>query len=221
MNCNFTFAHYAEMIRLGTSNGYEFLLASDLFEKPAPIPPFIVLGHDVDHLLDIANVRQLMEVEREAGVRSTWYFRLHANYNPLFYKNYEVIQLLLKSGHEVGIHFDTDFYGLFKPEHDELKVDRDVAIFKRVIGSKPKVANIHNKSGAADGGVFSEAIFKSFGIRCTDYTILRKLGLKYLSDSSHAWREGCLCSWIEKGEPKLYVTIHPSWRHRRSSCENY
>jgi len=205
---------------IATSNGYEFLLASDLFETVAQ-PPFIVLGHDVDRSIDINNIRHMMEIEREAGMRSTWYFRLHAEYNLLFFKTYELIQLLLKGGNEVGIHFDTDFYTLFQSENEEDRIAQEVRIFKWVIGEKPKVANVHNKDGSANGGAIFEDPLKRFGLYFADHTVLRKMGITYISDSDNAWRERCLCTLIERGEPRIYATIHPSWWQRRSSCENY
>jgi hypothetical protein len=54
-----------------------------------------------------------------------------------------------------------------------------------------------------------------------DHTDLEKLGLKYISDSSHHWREETFCEAVEKKIPRLYVLIHPEWWYVTSSVENY
>ena len=44
--------------------------------------------------------------------------------------------------------------------------------------------------------------------------------LKYISDSSAHWREGCMCQHIGKVD-RLYILTHGFWWYRNSPLENY
>jgi hypothetical protein len=66
MSCEFSLAHYRELLEAAKAGGYRW--AS--FER-APKPGDLLLRHDVD--LSLAAALTLAEVEAEAGAWSTWF----------------------------------------------------------------------------------------------------------------------------------------------------
>jgi hypothetical protein len=66
MTCNFSLAHYTELLEAAKTGGYEFAG----FDSP-PTPGKLLLRHDVDLSLEAAV--KMAEVEAAAGAWSTWF----------------------------------------------------------------------------------------------------------------------------------------------------
>jgi hypothetical protein len=45
--------------------------------------------------------------------------------------------------------------------------------------------------------------------------------MKYISDSSCRWREGCMHEFFERGVPRLCILTHGFWWYPSSPLENY
>ena len=70
---------------------------------------FIILRHDVD--LDIYPVYKLGQIEKELGIKSTFFIMTTCqNYNPLAPNNRKLINKIKNDGHEIGLHFDPTIY---------------------------------------------------------------------------------------------------------------
>jgi hypothetical protein len=66
VSCDFSLAHYRELLEAATAGGYRFAG----FDRP-PEAGDLLLRHDVDLSLDAA--LRMVEVEAEAGAWSTWF----------------------------------------------------------------------------------------------------------------------------------------------------
>jgi hypothetical protein len=178
------------------NKGYSFITFDDLFSGKAK-EPFIILRHDVDQ--HIEPVEQMHTIEEYYGAISTYFLRVHGRYNLGFKPNLEIVSALPN----IGLHADSWFKN----------TDGDAGVLGGVLKRKIKYYATHDLT--------REASPAAKAVRCVDYDKLKEFNLKYISDSSHSWREGCMCKWVEKGEPRLYVLVHPMWWFVETSQENY
>jgi hypothetical protein len=93
-------AEYRELLRIALEQGYAVLSLEEWLQNPAMAQdrPRMLLRHDVDQ--HPASALRMAGIERELGVRSTWYFRWRT-------ANPHVIEALAAEGHAVGLHYET------------------------------------------------------------------------------------------------------------------
>ena len=98
MSCDFSLAHYRELLRAASSGGYRWAG----YDR-APEAGDLILRHDVD--LSLAAALTLAEIEAEEGVWSTWFLMTRSRFYNLASKDGEhAIARLGELGHRVGHH---------------------------------------------------------------------------------------------------------------------
>ena len=98
MSCDFSLAHYRELLRAAAAGGYRFAG----FDRP-PEPGVVILRHDVDLSLDGALA--VAEVEANEGAWSTWFLMTRSIfYNLASDEGERAIARLRELGHRVAHH---------------------------------------------------------------------------------------------------------------------
>lgn len=102
MCCSFTYSHYQEILALAKKMEYTVMGCHAFIQNNRP-QNAIVMRHDVDahpkRAYDIA------KIEAEAGVASTYFFRVFSNdYNLFGYDTVTIVREIEKLGHEIGYH---------------------------------------------------------------------------------------------------------------------
>ena len=112
MACDFSLAHYRELLDAVKTGGYRFAGFDD-----EPHPGDLILRHDVD--LSLAAAVALAEVEAEAGAWSTWFLMTRSVFYNLASKEGEAAIARLRAlGHRVAHHAvwpDVDLDDRFDP----------------------------------------------------------------------------------------------------------
>ena len=177
------------------------------------------MRHDVDTQLD--NSLTMAELENSLNISSTYFFRFHSHsYNPLCIKDARKIREISGLGHEVGLHYEPDFYSMI---HGNFFVGlkNELNFLQQICGKKIVSIAPHEPCRT--------------GIKCLDSDIKCELGVendaydskffdnfKYISDSSCRWREGSMLEhFTSMAHRKLYVLTHPYWWYDISPIENY
>lgn len=215
MECNFTIRHYKETIALAKQKGYIFSTMRD-YDKNINNYKVIFMRHDVD--MSVQNALKFAEIENEMGVKATYFIRIHCDYNIFSFKNYKLIKLLLKSGHEIGLHHEVDFSRIYEEDEKEF-FNRAMKVLETVTGAK--IAGITPHEPSRIKTLVNEGNLKEFGLEYEGYSSKFTKEAKYISDSSCRWREGCMCEFIKKDTPKLCITVHPFWWYEKTPLENY
>jgi hypothetical protein len=98
MSCDFSLAHYRELLDAARAGGYEWAG----FDR-APEPGHVILRHDVD--LSLAGALAVAEVEAEAEAWSTWFLMTRSVfYNLASSEGERAIERLRALGHRVAHH---------------------------------------------------------------------------------------------------------------------
>jgi hypothetical protein len=96
MSCDFSLAHYRELLQAAKAGGYRFAG----FDR-APEPGDLILRHDVD--LSLASALAVAEVEADEGAWSTWFLMTRSVFYNLASKEGEqAIARLRELGHRVA-----------------------------------------------------------------------------------------------------------------------
>jgi len=149
----------------------------------------------------------MAKLEKEHGLRATYFILLHSSYyNALSKSNTKIIKEISDLGHEIVLHYDTDFLYADKKKII-LQIQRESQILSDLIGKQITSVAQHNTSISKDLDFKSNLKNEGF-IDSRDPEILKQT--KYISDSGRYWREGCMCKHINKHE-KLQILTHPIW----------
>ena len=102
---DFTEAHYRHCLQLARQN-YRFVRFPDYRAEGR----VCLWRHDID--TSPHRGLRLAQIEAEEGVVSTFFVLLHSDrYHPLEKDVYDRLKAILALGHDLGLHFDPQFYG--------------------------------------------------------------------------------------------------------------
>ena len=195
-----------------TENYHRFLLIAKRnynFVTYGDIPwgqKFILWRHDCDYSLERSYA--LARIEADAGVRSTYFLNPHSEFYNIFEKTqYRQVMEILDMGHDIGLHFDADFYDIADETILDDKIESEISVLKGLYGVKPEAFSFHNP-GAAQ--LACEADRYGGAINC--YSSRFKNEVFYCSDSNGYWRFSNLQDVLEGATaPCLQVLTHPGW----------
>ncbi len=218
MACNFTYAHYREILIEARRLGYACVSFRDLLDgRAVDAARVLLLRHDIDFTVD--NALRLAQIEQAVGATATYFVRLHAHhYNPFTLPTFRQLRTIQQLGGELGLHYEPHFAREVGCDDDEglrrarLILETGLAI--EVQGVCPHEVVRTNSMVLPDTAV------RAAGFRYQAYDAQFFGGFKYLSDSSARWREGCVCQWLGRTD-RLYILTHGFWWYEETPLENY
>lgn len=176
---------------------------------------FILMRHDEDLSLEAA--RRLADVEAALGIRSSFFFRLHAcQYNLLSLPSLTIVMGMREQGHEIGLHGETHALPLVD-DHDEYLLQQERKLLSHLVGKEVTGLSVHEPFRMKNNR--EDDWFRAFGFEYEAYSS-QFASLKYISDSSAHWREGCMCQHIGRTN-QLYILTHGFWWYHKTPLENY
>lgn len=212
--CSFRLSHYEYCLRTAKAKGYSFSLMKNSLNSIKE--NVIFLRHDVDS--DPGLALNFSDIENKLGIKATYFFRVHSNDNLFSLSNYRVIKRIMKAGHEIGLHAETDLASLVG-EHELSMLSRGKTVLEAILGRKISGISMHEPTRSVRP--LKKSDFERLGFKYDAYDARLLERLKYISDSSCRWREGCMCNFINAGVPRLYILTHPVWWFKQSPIENY
>ncbi|MBL8439892.1 MAG: hypothetical protein JNK96_01595, partial [Betaproteobacteria bacterium] len=122
---------YVAALELALAN-YRFLRYPEIdFDNP-----FVLWRHDCDHSLNRA--LRTAQIERERGVRATYFINPHSNYyNLLEQGQAEILSRIIGMGHDIGLHFDALFHDITSEVQLDNLVAKEAAWLEDWFGTKP------------------------------------------------------------------------------------
>ena len=174
MSCGFSLDHYRELLAAAQRGGYRFAQFDG-----EPEPGALYLRHDVD--LDLEAALRMSALERELGIRSTYFLMTASVFNNLAStQGKEALVRLREDGHAVGLHSDWP----------DLRMDDRF---------DPLVA-WHNP----DPDYMREPIVGALNVMSDPWAD------NYRSDSNQHWRHGCPHGELERRDFEwLQLLVHP------------
>lgn len=198
---DFTRDNYRRLLRLAAAR-YLFRRMTD-FRRDEP---FVIWRHDLDS--SVHSALKLARIEAEEGVRATYLVHVHSDfYNPFETEVSNCIRSIAALGHEMGIHFDTHYYGIEKEEQIEEPLVRERRFCEEMFGCKFPVFSFHVSTP------FTQACRRmTYGTLINANAEYFQTEVGYCSDSNGFWRFRRLEDVLRNGQDtRLQVLTHPEW----------
>lgn len=176
---DFTLANYERLVALAVEKGYNFISYTDEFIENRRD---MLWRHDVEFEPDVA--LKMAEIEHKYSVKATYFFQIHSPFYNIFDKHYtDVFHEIYALGHDVGLHFDSHFYGINDEAQLNKYIELDRTYFEAVMGVKIKTYSFHNTTP------FTQSCLKPmYGGLINVYSSHFKEKYSYCGDSLGYWR---------------------------------
>lgn len=204
---DFTERNYKRLLKIAKKR-FDFEFFGTKSKKP-----HILLRHDID--VSVHRAVALAEIEADLGIRATYFLRLHGEYYNIFEKQiHKRIERIVSRGHELGLHFDTDFFDNI-PNKTSLArhLETDSKIIEKAFLKRVNVFSFHNPE------VWNVLRFTDDRIAgmINVYGNKTKANYRYCSDSNGYWRFERLENLLRNPEVvRLHVLIHPEWWQKKA-----
>lgn len=197
---DFTVRHYIELLRLAKER-YSFAKYSERDQQG-----IILWRHDCDYSLNRA-VR-LAQIEHEENVATTYFLNPHCEFYNLLEKGQaRLVEDILGYGHQIGLHFDAEFYEVESEEQLEEFVTREASWIKEWFGIQPTVFSFHNPTD-----FLLSCDHDHYGGLINCYSKSLRSDFSYCSDSNGFWRYTRLIDMLRDTKvSRLQVLTHPGW----------
>jgi len=196
---DFTLDNYRRLLRLAMLN-YRFRRFTDYH----PTERFVLWRHDVD--MSVHRAIKMARIEAEEGVAATYFLHLHSQFYNLFELDVKrLVEELLSLGHALGLHFDTDYYGVGGSKQLEELLARERRVLEEFFESEIRVFSFHNTSAATDRFRNQE-----YAGLINTYADFFRTEVPYCSDSNGYWRHRRLEDVLRAAsDSRLHVLTHP------------
>ncbi len=197
----FTYDAYRGLIQSLKQHNYSIASYRDWNNKGQ----CVILRHDIDN--DIEKALTLAEIEREEGVKSTFFVLITSDfYNVFSAKNEELLQRISEYGHDIGLHFDEVRYpDIKKPEDARSYIIKEADLLSLVVKKTVDLVSMHRPSKMIlDADLVIPNMINSYG-----QVYFKEF--KYLSDSRRRWREPVDEIVTSQQYPRLHILTHAFW----------
>lgn len=161
--------------------------------------------HDVD--FSPQSARALATIEREEGVRATYYFNLRSDFYNLFEPAVvSIVRDIHAMGHEVGIHLDAAEVDMSSADRLADALRREKIVIESLVGAEPTSFSFHNPSEKTT--VFKDIAYAGL---INAYGAELMAHYTYCSDSNGYWRFTPLGEFLRENHARIYVLTHPDW----------
>lgn len=176
---DFTLANYRNLIRLAKDKGFAFILHKDEFVDNRKD---IIWRHDVEFEPDIA--LEMAKIEKEEGIKASYFFQLHSPYYNLFDNHYtRVFHEIKELGHQVGLHFDCRYWNIVNENQLDKYIELDKNYMEKALKVEIDTFSFHNTTP------FTQSCLKlRYGGLINVYSDYFNKKYQYCGDSLGYWR---------------------------------
>ncbi len=192
---DFTLKCYTTLLEAFLDNNYTVSNLKDYFSKDKSFSkPLLILRHDVDRLPQ--NALKTAVIEKEFGIKSTYYFRLVKGVY-----NQKVIEQIAGAGHEIGYHYEDIDLAARKIVKNKGKIDSRLELIEEA--TKSFISNLNKiresypvKTICMHGSPLSKydnrllwehISYKDYGITGEPYYDIDYSKVLYLTDTGRSW----------------------------------
>ncbi len=202
-NRQFTEAAFRDLLRSLKTGGYRFARYGD---KTAD--RHVIWRHDVDFSMHRAAA--LAEIEAQEGAIATYFVNSRAAFYSLLEPEVAaLVQRIRKLGHEIGLHFDADAYGVRSWTTETLlpALERERRLTELALDAPLRTVSWHNP----DQSNLLDFDAEQIGGLTNAYARRLRQDYTYCSDSNGYWRFKPMPDVIAEGQPRLHLLTHPEW----------
>lgn len=197
----FTEDGFRRLVGLVKQGGYRFARYGESSDDR-----HVIWRHDVDFSMHRA--ARLAEIEAEEGAAATYFLNARCTfYNLLEPEIAALAKRIASLGHEVGLHFDAEVFGVeqWTGEMLERAVARERRLFEAILDAPVGTISWHNP----DLSNLLDFQDETVGGLVNAYSASLRRDYAYGSDSNGYWRFKPMGELIGEGHRRLHLLTHP------------
>jgi len=195
---DFTISHYTDLLK-DVKKKYVIRTFGN-FRKNEK---FLIIRHDID--ASAAAAIPMAKAEKKLGLKAVYFILLHSPwYNLLDAKETSAVKELIRLGHDIQLHFDTDYFGI-KTEKELircLKLEKDY--LEGVFNVTVNAFAFHNPT--SEVLKFNKS---KYGGLTNAYSRYFQREVAYASDSNGHWRHNRLEDVLKVNRGPIQILTHP------------
>lgn len=212
--CGFSLIHYRDILRRLRNRGLAFVPFETFLRQDGGEGPYVLLRHDVDVRLQPA--LEMLEIEVESGVRSTWFMRTRAQGYSLDEPEFRRLRSqVLAAGSEIALHEEASQVAT-GPDEFVARITQDRRRLEDALGSA--VLGVSTHMPKRSRMPVTEALAKRAGFAYEASSArFNPPGIAHFSDANRAWKcpgeerpKSNLCP-CRTNAVRMYLAIHPIW----------
>lgn len=179
---DFTLKSYQSLVLAFQEADYRFLTFEEMMTVSAQVKT-VVMRHDVDELA--WNALKMAKLENKLGVRATYFFRIVKQSNVP-----EVIEQIVKLGHEVGYHYED--FALAKGDEEKAieTFKKNLDYFRKFYPVRSVCMHGSSTSKYDNRMLWKNISLSEFGLVGEPYLSVDFDKVFYLTDTGYAWDGG-------------------------------
>lgn len=176
---DFTLAKYKELLSALKDAGYKAQTFAEFLSRPS-MGKTAILRHDVDK--KPLNSLRIAEIESEAGVKATYYFRTGS-----CSWNEEIVKEIARLGHEIGYHYENMDRCCGDAEKAYADFCKDLQMMRSVAEVSTACMHGSPRSRHDNRSLWKTHSYKDLGIIGEPYLDTDFSKVLYLSDTGRRW----------------------------------
>lgn len=225
MSCGFTWDHYKDIFKTALENDYKFVTCVDYVLNHEKYENEKIFINRVDVDLSCKKAKIAAEIFKELNINASFFIRLHADYNPFSFENYECLRFIRNNNNEIGLHSEImDCEGIWN-ELSEVCLIRDLKVLSNMLNVGINGVASHRGYTKFNNLDFWKESFRNSSVEY--YALLYEaydsilFNNFFMSDSQITkWKcynngrliegnEDCACKNIKRGHRVIYCLTHP------------
>lgn len=212
---DFKLSSYKNTLNEALKLGYEFVNFKNAISTKTKLK--ILIRHDIDFSIDQA--LKIAEIESSLNIFTTYFIRMHSKfYNALSEDSKKKINYIENLGHQIGLHFEEDFY-------EKTDIYLAMKFEKNLLDSflNRKISSIApHEPSRTKRFTYDETKLNKIKITHQAYDENLLKNFTYISDSSASFRDGTIEEHVFiRKTPYLYILTHPIWWYEKTPIETY
>ncbi len=176
---DFTVKKYRELVLALKDAGYEFVTYAE-YAEGRRAERLVVMRHDVDR--DMRRAVVIAQVEREMGVRASYYVRER------FIEEKEAIGLLSDMGHEVGYHYEELVTEKGDVDKAYARLVRNIDRLRQLVDVRTITMHGSPMSEIDSKGMWQAYDYKNLGLIGEPQFDVDWAEMAYLTDTGRSWK---------------------------------
>lgn len=233
---SFSIASFQNQLSKAKSLGYSIITCRDWVEGKQTVEDqrILVLRVDIDE--NPLRLPTLLGVLGDLDIKCSIFLRLHGNYNPFSFENYNIFKSAVEAGHEIGYHSEVVDQSAIWGEDESECLKRDLDVMESIFGQRVVGAASHGgRTGLNNLDFWKRNQPSDFRLLYEAYDETDQFGLfrkaLYISDSEwvrwKCYRNGILQvgdhrsvgDHLDELPPLIYLLVHPETFYQRHPYE--
>ena len=217
----FNLEYFEEILKMFLNNNFHSMTHLEFYRnkfRSSEDKKQLLLRFDVDAMPE--RIPGLLRILSKHQIVATFYWQIHASFNPFFHENYKILQDLIAQGHEVGLHSNFLEFAIYFEEEPVDIIRREKEFLESVINAPVLGHSCHREVNYEYNSLplFDSMGAEKLGFEYSAYNpIFNSETTIYVNEglSPHLGWRGATPEDASETDKNVTMLLHPHWWHER------